>query len=177
MSDVSGGSRQSPDIDLQSFQLQPLAELQVIGACRRGRRRGRRNRTMAERQSEIELRRRSKNARERQRVENVKNEYAKLQQLLGMESSLDDKSKEKRRHCKLQTLTKAIERIRALIDEQNRLQAAKRSAIPVSAAVSLQGEPSAHCGPSLHLPAVGSYCMHKTHFLCKVFPQQLQNIY
>lgn len=155
MSDASGGSRQSPDLDLQSFQLQPLAELEVIGACRRGRRRGRKNRTMAERQSEIEERRRSKNARERQRVENVKKEYAKLQRLLGLESSLDDASREKRRHCKLRTLTEAIKRIRSLIAEQNRLRA-NGSNVPVPAAVSPpESEASVHFAPSLHLPAVG----------------------
>lgn len=106
---------------------------------------------MAERQSEIEQRRRSKNARERQRVENVKKEYAKLQQLLGLESNLDDKSKEKRRHCKLRTLTEAIKRIRSLIDEQKRLRADRS----VPAAVSPpQSETSVHHAPSLHLPAV-----------------------
>ena len=101
----------------QPFQLEPLVELEVIGACRRGRRRGRRNRTAAERQAESEQRRRSKNARERQRVENVKNEYEKLQKLLGMESAcLHERSREKTRYCKLRILTAAIHRIRALTE-------------------------------------------------------------
>ena len=98
----------------ESFQLQPLAEMEVIGACRRGRRRGRRNRTAAERISEAAQRRDSKNARERQRVENVKNEYARLQELLGL-TELKSDSKEHKRHCKLRTLTAAIERIRTLM--------------------------------------------------------------
>ena len=106
------------DVALQHpFQLKPLTEMEVVGACRRGRRRGRRNRTAAERQSEMEQRRRSKNARERQRVENVKTEYAKLQKLLGFNSGfIDNKSKEKRRHCKLRVLTAAVERIRTLME-------------------------------------------------------------
>ena len=113
---IDGGS--SPERDYQSYQLQPLAEMEVIGACRRGRRRGRRNRTATERQSEIAQRRLSKNARERQRVENVKSEYAKLQRLLGLEH-LDEGTNERRRHCKLRTLTAAIGRIRNLMSELN----------------------------------------------------------
>ena len=113
---IDGGS--SPESDYQSYQLQPLAEMEVIGACRRGRRRGRRNRTATERQSEIAQRRLSKNARERQRVENVKSEYAKLQRLLGLEH-LDEGTNERRRHCKLRTLTAAIGRIRNLMSELN----------------------------------------------------------
>ena len=115
----------------QPFQLKPLAEMEVVGACKRGRRRGRRNRTAAERQSEMEQRRRSKNARERQRVENVKNEYAKLQKLLGLDSGLlEQKSRERRRHCKLRVLTAAIHRIRSLLAERNRLQAGSSTVTP-----------------------------------------------
>ena len=118
---VGDGDVQCPDL---AFQLKPLAEMEVVGACRRGRRRGRRNRTTAERQSEMEQRRRSKNARERQRVENVKNEYSKLQNLLGLESGcLDQTSRERRRHGKLRVLTAAIHRIRSLLAERNHLRA------------------------------------------------------
>lgn len=150
--DVSGELRRSPDLDYQSFQLQPLADMEIVGACRRGRRRGRRNRTAAERQLEVEQRRHNKNARERQRVENVKKEYAKLQRLLGLSSApLDDKSEEKRRHCKLRTLTAAIQRIRGLIAEQNQLRAAAVSPWPPNGASS-----GGTCYDScLHLPTVG----------------------
>ena len=143
MSDnVGDGGVERPGL---SCQLKPLAEMEVVGACRRGRRRGRRNRTAAERQSEMEQRRRSKNARERQRVENVKNEYAKLQIILGLEFGLlDQKSKEKRRHCKLRVLTAAIHRIRSLMAERNRLQAESAAPPP------RHGEPT----PSLQPPVV-----------------------
>ena len=104
----------TPGKDRASFQLRPLAEMEVIGACRRGRRRGRRNRTAAERISEATQRRDSKNARERQRVENVKTEYARLEQVLGF-TELKSDSKEHKRHCKLRTLNAAIERIRTLM--------------------------------------------------------------
>ena len=97
-----------------SFKLQPLAEMEMIGACKRGRPRGRRNRTAAERISEAAQRRDSKNSRERQRVGNVKNEYARLQQMLGL-TELKSDSKEHKRHCKFRTLTAAIERIRTLM--------------------------------------------------------------
>lgn len=109
--------KESPE-ETQPFQLKPLVEMEVIGACRRGRRRGRRNRTAAERQSDIvkEQRRRLKNARERKRVENVKNEYVKLMKILGLQSDmLDEKCKEKRRYCKLKTLNTALRRIKELM--------------------------------------------------------------
>lgn len=144
MSDANVKTHRSPDLD---YQLQPLADLEIVGACRRGRRRGRRNRTAAERQLEVEQRRHNKNARERQRVENVKKEYAKLQRLLGLSSApLDDKSEEKRRHCKLRTLTVAIQRIRSLIAEQNQLRAS---------AVSPPNGVSTSYDSCLQLPAVG----------------------
>ena len=98
----------------RTFELKPLVEMEVVGACKRGRRKGRRNRTTVERESELEQRRRSKNARERQRVENVKNEYAKLEAVLGMDAGLFDKTREKRQYCKLRILTAAIERIKTL---------------------------------------------------------------
>ena len=103
--------------DAQTFTLKPLVEMGVVGACRRGRRRGRRNRTVVERQTGKEQRRRSKNARERERVENVRNEYAKLQTLLGLGSDdVVEGTKERRRFCKLRVLTTAIERIKTLME-------------------------------------------------------------
>ena len=132
----SGGSGSSTEEQL--FQLRPLVEMEVIGACRRGRRRGRRNRTEAERQSGQEQRRRAKNERERKRVENVKNEYAKLQRLLGFQSGLlDEKSKEKRRYCKLRILTEAIRRIKELkevlrADAELQERAATSAALPLT---------------------------------------------
>ena len=105
--------------EIQSFQLEPLVEMGVVGACRRGRRRGRRNRTATERQSEVEQRRYSKNARERERVENVRNEYVKLQRLLGLEDlgAEGSRSKEGGRFCKLRTLTAAIARIKSRVEQ------------------------------------------------------------
>ena len=102
--------------DGQPFTLKPLVEMGVVGACRRGRRRGRRNRTAVERQTEKEQRRHSKNARERERVENVRNEYAKLEKLVGLgaDDYLGESTKELGRYCKLRVLTAAIERIKTL---------------------------------------------------------------
>ena len=103
------------DKESQTFTLKPLVEMGVVGACRRGRRRGRKNRTKVERRSEKEQRRRSKNARERERVENVRNEYAKLQKLLGLGGS--DEAGEKQGRCgKLRLLNTAIEYIKTLTE-------------------------------------------------------------
>ena len=102
------------DKESQTFTLKPLVEMGVVGACRRGRRRGRKNRTEMERRSEKEQRRRSKNARERERVENVRNEYAKLQKLLGLGS--DEAGENQGRFCKLRLLNAAIERIKTLME-------------------------------------------------------------
>ena len=135
----------SPDL---AYQLQPLAEMEVIGACRRGRRRGRRNRTAAERESEVSQRRLSKNARERQRVENVKNEYARLQKLLGLSEQLENEPKERRRHCKLRTLTTAIERIRTLMAELQLRRAGLSDETPARA------DPAQHQGSSGHTATV-----------------------
>lgn len=131
----------SPDL---AYQLQPLAEMEVIGACRRGRRRGRRNRTAAERESEVSQRRLSKNARERQRVENVKNEYARLQKLLGLSEQMENEPKERRRHCKLRTLTTAIERIRTLMAELQLRRASVSDEAPAQAEPSHQQRNSRH---------------------------------
>lgn len=159
MSDnASEDSSHSSYLDYQSFQLKPLAEMEVVGACRRGRRRGRKNRSVAERQSEIEQRRQSKNARERLRVENVKNEYAKLQRLLGLESECqDDKSKEKRRHCKLRTLTAATQRIRDLLAERNQ-QHVQEDVVLAAAAVTPPRNGFTHRGSTLQPSVVGSVC-------------------
>lgn len=117
----AGGGRKAAANEDHQFALKPLVEMGVVGACRRGRRRGRRNRTAVERESEVEERRQSKNARERERVENVRNEYAKLQKLLGLDlGELDDDDcdggKDSRRFCKLRILTAAIERIKTLME-------------------------------------------------------------
>ena len=103
------------DKESQTFTLKPLVEMGVVGACRRGRRRGRKNRTEMERRSEKEQRRRSKNARERERVENVRNEYAKLQKLLGLGSN-EEGENQQGRLCKLRLLNAAIERIKTLME-------------------------------------------------------------
>lgn len=102
-------------VDLPSPTL--LNELDAAGACKRGRFEGRRNRTAAERESSLEQRRQSKNARERQRVENLKNVYGKLQVVLGQ----DCRSAKKTRRCKLRLLITAAKRIESLLAEQNRL--------------------------------------------------------
>ena len=93
--------------DSRTVELKPLVEMGVVGAPKRGRRKGRRSRTTVERESELEQRRHSKNAHERQRVENVNNKYAKLEAVLGMDGGLREKSK-------LWILTAAIERIKTL---------------------------------------------------------------
>jgi len=153
----------SPDL---AYQLQPLAEMEVIGACRRGRRRGRRNRTAAERESEVSQRRLSKNARERQRVENVKNEYARLQKLLGLSEQLENEPKERRRHCKLRTLTTAIERIRTLMAELQLRRAGMSDEVPA------RTDPSPQQGQSSHAATVGgmfSTCGHTRYYTRPVY--------
>ena len=114
-------------------QLQRLDEQGVIGACRRGRKRGRKNRPQSQRMAEVDDKRVQKNARERERVYNVNEEYRRLRQALG-----DDFRKKK--HNKLKTLTAAINYIQAMMTELDTL---KRAA----------GEMDEH-GPS---PSDGSY--------------------
>lgn len=114
-------------------QLQRLDEQGVIGACRRGRKRGRKNRPQSQRMAEVDDKRVQKNARERERVYNVNEEYRRLRQALG-----DDFRKKK--HNKLKTLTAAINYIQAMMTELDTL---KREA----------GEMDEH-GPS---PSDGSY--------------------
>ena len=122
------------------FELQPLMEMGVVGACRRGRRKGRRNRTATERRSEAEQRRQSKNARERERVENVRGEYVKLQKMLGLETvGLRGGSREGRRFCKLRILTAAIKKIKTLMQVLQEDDLQKRKA----------NNSSAHCAPSV----------------------------
>ena len=122
--------------DNQSFQLKPLVEMEVIGACRRGRRRGRRNRTQAERLSGAEQRRQSKNSRERRRVENVKNEYAKLQKILGLQDD-ENSSKEKGKYCKLRILNAAIDRIKELKEILRRADASLKEGAAAPTALPL----------------------------------------
>lgn len=95
--------------------LQPLDELGVVGACRRGRRKGRRNRTPAERETERDDRRVSKNARERERVENVNREYENLRAALGAPPNAKGRVK------KVATLNHAINYIKALMSELEQL--------------------------------------------------------
>ena len=92
----------------------PLDELGVVGACRRGRRKGQRNRTPAQRVMEAEGKRTEKNVRERMRVEHVRDEYLKLQMLLGFGHNKSVN--------KLQTLNAAIDYIKELRKLLDRLQ-------------------------------------------------------
>ena len=104
--------------DRMSFQVQTLAKMEVVGACRRGRPRGRRNRTAAQKISEVDQRRNSKNTRERKRVENINTLFISLQKQLGL-SQLKSDSKACKRYRKLLTLRTAIERIRSLTAKLN----------------------------------------------------------
>ena len=110
--DAAGGStccRSRPSVNLL-----PLDQLGVVGACRRGRRKGQRNRTPAQRVMEAEGKRTEKNVRERMRVEHVRDEYLKLQMLLGFGHSKSVN--------KLQTLNAAIDYIKELRKVLDRLQ-------------------------------------------------------
>lgn len=84
-------------------------DLQWIGARRRGRRRGCRNRTLAEREAQVEVKRSDKNTKERVRVGNINRMYQKLRRQLG------DPHPEKRL-CKLRVLNAAIQHIHNLMD-------------------------------------------------------------
>ncbi|KAL5467619.1 hypothetical protein EMCRGX_G031878 [Ephydatia muelleri] len=98
---TSSGKSSRPPV-----QLLPLDELGVVGACRRGRRKGQRNRTPAQRVMEAEGKRTEKNIRERMRVEHVRDEYLKLQVLLGFGNGKSVN--------KLETLNAAIAYIKKL---------------------------------------------------------------
>ena len=98
-------------------QLQRLDEQGVIGACRRGRKRGRKNRTQSQRMAEVDDKRVQKNARERERVSNVNAEYKRLREALG---DVDDSRKKK--YHKLRTLTAAINYIQAMMAELDTLK-------------------------------------------------------
>lgn len=100
--------RRRPPVRMQSLD-------GVVGACKRGRRLGRRNRTLAEREATAQQDQIIRNARERMRVQNVKHEYEQLRCALGRDAS--------KRLTKLKTLEMAIQYIRDLTDELNRLQA------------------------------------------------------
>ncbi len=113
---VQPGQTKATRSGVPAVQLQPLGELGVVGACKRGRRKGRRNRTPTEREAEKDNRRESKNARERVRVQNVNQEYENLRLVLG--TPLDDKGKVK----KVATLNHAIDYIRALMSELEQQQ-------------------------------------------------------
>lgn len=112
-----------------SVELRPLDELGV-GKC--GQLKGRRNRTADEKQLDLEQRRRWKNARERQRVENVKYEYAKLQTVLesGSGRRMKKSTRGKTRHCKLRILIEAAKKIQCLLTERNRLAVAAGAGSP-----------------------------------------------
>ena len=84
-------------------------DLRWIGARRRGRRRGCRNRTLAEREAQVEVKRYDKNTKERVRVGNINRMYQKLRRQLG------DPHPEKRL-CKLRVLNAAIQHIHDLMD-------------------------------------------------------------
>ena len=87
----------------------------VTGAGKRGRRKGSRNRTPAERQFQMDDKRSVKNARERTRVQNVSQEYKRLREVLG-DSDFNKKKKPK----KLDTLNCAIKYIQDLMKELER---------------------------------------------------------
>ena len=89
------------------------------GSCRRGRRRGQKNRTPGfyyRGAADNEGRRVVKNARERTRVRNINVAYTELRQMLG-----DDF---KKKNNKLRTLNATIEYIECLFSEKKRLRAA-----------------------------------------------------
>ena len=101
--------RWRPPVRMQSLE-------GVIGACKRGRRMGRRNRTSAEREATADDDQRVRNARERKRVKNVNQEFQQLRSALGRDET-------DRRLTKLKTLEAAIQYIHELIDELNLLRA------------------------------------------------------
>ena len=111
----SAGQPHRPLRHRPAVQLQRLDEQGVIGACRRGRKRGKKNRSQMQRVAEADDKRAQKNARERTRVENVNDEYKKLRVALG-----DDFRKKK--HNKLKTLTAAINYIQAMMAELDSLK-------------------------------------------------------
>ena len=91
------------------------SDLCWVGARRRGRRRGCRNRTLAEREEQVEVKRSDKNSKERVRVGNINRMYQRLRRQLG------DPHPEKRL-CKLRVLNAAIQHIHDLMDVVNQRQ-------------------------------------------------------
>lgn len=90
----------------------------VAGACRRGRRNGRRYRASAERaDTNKEDRRIKKNSKERKRVQNVNQEYISLRTALG--APPNDKVA---KPAKVATLNHAIVYIKALMNELEQLR-------------------------------------------------------
>ena len=129
----SAGQPHCPLRQRPLVQLQRLDEQGVVGACRRGRRRGGKNLTQSQRMDEMDDRRVQKSARERERVYNISEEFRKLRQALGLDPR-------RKRRNEVKTLTAAINYIRAMMAELDTL---KREA----------GETGEH-GPS---PSDGSY--------------------
>ena len=84
----------------------------VVGACKRGRHKGRRNKTSAERASAamMGLKRVEKNTREKVRIKNVNHGYELLQRAIGQDRMGKNPTK-------LKTLEVAIKYIHDLLDE------------------------------------------------------------
>ena len=106
---IRSNRRKRPPVRLQNLE-------GVVGACKRGRRMGRRNRTRAEREATADDDQRTRNARERKRVSNVNQEFQQLRSALGRDET-------DRPLTKLKTLETAIQYIRDLTEELNRLRA------------------------------------------------------
>lgn len=88
----------------------PTRELQLrpIGARKKGRRKGCKNRPLLQRRQQAEAKKKVKNEKERKRVENIQHEYSMLRQLLGDENE---------KLSKLQVLNSAINYIRTLLEQ------------------------------------------------------------
>lgn len=84
----------------------------VVGACKRGRHKGRRNKTSAERASAAMMgqKRVEKNTREKVRIKNVNHGYELLQRAIGQDRMGKNPTK-------LKTLEAAIKYIHDLLDE------------------------------------------------------------
>ena len=114
----------------------------VVGA-QRGRRMGRRNRTRAEREATADGDQSVRNARERQRVENLNRAYQQLRSELGETRG--------RRPTKLKTLEMAIQHIRELADELQRLRSEPQYAERPNGNYPTASEPSVSSLVRVHL--------------------------
>lgn len=87
----------------------------VVGACKRGRRKGRRNKTSAERASEaiIDQKRVEKNAREKVRVKNVNHGFELLRRAVGQKRT----GKNPTKLATLEAAIKYIHELRAELGE------------------------------------------------------------